>query len=184
MTATETLRHEHEIILLVLGSVESRVMPPEEADLDADWLGKLVDFCRNFVDRCHHAKEERHLIPKMEQRGIPSDHGAICFTLQEHEQGRELVRAIAEALPAVRAGDAGAIASTASGLQAYVELLEAHIKKENEVLFPMADEVFTPEDQAELEVAFERVETEELGEGVHEKYHQLAHELAGHPEER
>jgi len=30
----------------------------------------------------------------------------------------------------------------------------------------------------QLSVAFEKVEAEEIGEGVHEKYHQLAHELA------
>jgi hemerythrin-like domain-containing protein len=181
MTATETLKHEHKVISLVLEGIETRVKSSEgSVGLEADWLAKLVDFCRNFVDRCHHAKEERHLIPKMEERGISGEDGAIWCTLQEHEQGRELVRAVAEAVPAVRAGDAEATASAASGLQAYVELLEAHIKKENEVLFPMADEVFTQEDQAELEAAFERVEAEELGEGVHEKYHQLAHELAGH----
>jgi len=28
--------------------------------------------------------------------------------------------------------------------------------------------------------AFDQVEAEEIGEGVHEKYHQLAHELSQH----
>jgi hypothetical protein len=31
--------------------------------------------------------------------------------------------------------------------------------------------------QQELNRAFEKVEAEEMGEGAHEKYHQLAHEL-------
>jgi len=30
-----------------------------------------------------------------------------------------------------------------------------------------------------LEAAFERVEAEEMGEGTHERYHELAHRLAG-----
>ena len=42
----------------------------------------------------------------------------------------------------------------------------------------MADKVFTPEDQQALVASFEKHEAEEIGEGVHEKYHQLAHELA------
>jgi hemerythrin-like domain-containing protein len=41
----------------------------------------------------------------------------------------------------------------------------------------MADRVFTPEDQEALGEAFEKVEAEEMGERVHEKYHKLAHEL-------
>ena len=97
MTATETLKHEHKVITLVLEGIQARMRSSE--GFDADWLDKLVDFCRNFVDRCHHAKEEQHLIPKMEQRGIPGDHGAIWFTLQEHERGRELVRAVADSPP-------------------------------------------------------------------------------------
>ena len=52
----------------------------------------------------------------------------------------------------------------------YTGLLRDHIAKENEVLFPMADEVLAPEEQEELATAFEGVE-EELGQGVHERMH-------------
>ncbi len=64
-------------------------------------------------------------------------------------------------------------------LAAYAELLRQHIDKENNVLYEIADHVLTVRDQAELEQAFEKVESQEMGEGTHEKYHQLAHELAG-----
>ncbi|MDW8069772.1 MAG: hypothetical protein RML46_12800 [Anaerolineae bacterium] len=33
------------------------------------------------------------------------------------------------------------------------------------------------EDQQALEEGFEQVEREEMGEGVHERYHELAHQL-------
>jgi hemerythrin-like domain-containing protein len=58
-------------------------------------------------------------------------------------------------------------------------MLRAHIDKENSILYPIADRVFTAEDQQELMEAFDRVEAEEMGEGTHERYHQLAHEWAG-----
>ena len=57
-------------------------------------------------------------------------------------------------------------------------LLRAHIDKEDQILFPMADRLFSPEDQRELEVAFDQVEAEEIGLGVHDRYHQMAHDLA------
>ncbi len=43
----------------------------------------------------------------------------------------------------------------------------------------MADGLLSPEDQRALEEAFERVEREEIGEEVYEKYHQMAHRLSG-----
>ena len=49
--------------------------------------------------------------------------------------------------------------------------------KEENVLFPMADRVLTPADQAELEERFEQIETEVMGPGTHERYHQLLDDL-------
>ena len=180
MKPTEDLKHEHEVILLVL----TRLEPAEETpQVDAAWLEQFVDLSRVFIDRCHHGKEERLLIPRMHERGISADDRAIYFTLREHEQGRALVRAIAEALPGAQAGQAEALAAARDSLQQYGHLLQGHIRKEHEVLFPMADGVFTAADQVELEAAFEKLEAEEIGAGVHEKYHHLAHELAGRDEE-
>jgi hemerythrin-like domain-containing protein len=41
----------------------------------------------------------------------------------------------------------------------------------------MADRILTPSEQADLEKRFEQIETERMGEGVHERYHQLLDEL-------
>jgi hemerythrin-like domain-containing protein len=56
-------------------------------------------------------------------------------------------------------------------------MLQEH--EEGRRLVRAADEILTAADQAELEAAFARVEAEEMGEGTHERYHQLAHEWAG-----
>jgi hemerythrin-like domain-containing protein len=56
--------------------------------------------------------------------------------------------------------------------------MRLHIDKENKVLFPLADRLFTPADQQALLQDFDKHEAEEIGAGVHERYHQLAHELA------
>ena len=179
MSATAILRHEHDIILLVLNGVErgARALDSTLAS-DAEWLDTIVDLVRNFADRCHHGKEERHLFVRLEERGVRKAGGPIGAMLREHEQGRALVRSVAEATPAAKSGEARARQSAAEGLLAYAELLRAHIAKENQGLFPLADQVLSAEDQAELVAAFDRVEAEEMGEGTHERYHELAHKLA------
>jgi hemerythrin-like domain-containing protein len=41
----------------------------------------------------------------------------------------------------------------------------------------MADRILSPDDRADLAKEFARIEAEEIGESVHEKYHRMAHEL-------
>ncbi len=179
MTATETLKQEHQVILLVLDAAEREVQSIQAGGtVHADTVAEMVDFFRNFADTCHHAKEEKLLFVKMQERGMPADSGPIAVMLQEHDQGRRLVRAVAGALPAT---DPEAVATVRDSLQAYAALLRAHIAKEDNILYPMADRLFSTDDQRHLRQAFDRVEAEEIGPGVHEKYHELAHRLAeGH----
>ena len=179
MRPTETLKHEHQIILLALGAAEREVISIEATGrIHADRVEQMLDLFPNFADRCHHAKEEKLLFVKMGERGMPVQGGPIAVMLQEHEMGRRFLRAAAEALPHARSGDARAVAAVRDALGGYARLLRAHIYKEDNVLFPMADQLFSPDDQRELTEAFDRVEAEEIGEGVHDRYHQLAHELA------
>ncbi|MFB6214882.1 MAG: hypothetical protein ABEI54_03340, partial [Candidatus Bipolaricaulia bacterium] len=62
-------------------------------------------------------------------------------------------------------------------VNAYIELLEQHIQKEDELLYPMAEDKLPDEQKNELLDAYGRVEREIIGEGVHEKYHQMIEDL-------
>jgi len=137
-----------------------------------------VAFLRNFADRCHHAKEETHLFPAMEAKGFPRDGGPTGVMLHEHEEGRGHVRGMAEALEGAAAGDAAALRAFAQHGRAYVALLRDHIHKEDNILYVMANRVFTPADQQALLAAFHNVETTEVGAGTHEKFLKIANDLA------
>ncbi len=179
MTATDILKHEHELILRVLDAAEAEWQTAEATGaVHADVLDKLLDFFRNFADRCHHAKEEQQLFVRLRQRGLPAEGGPVGVMLSEHEAGRQYLQAVAAALPAAHEGDTAAIDAIRHALGGYITLLRAHIAKENNILFPMADRVLRVEDQHELSMEFERMEAEEISEGVHEKYHHLAQELS------
>jgi len=180
MTPTETLKHEHKIVLLVLQGAEREALAIRSGGaVRAEEIGQMVDFFRNFVDRCHHAKEERHLFPALGARGFPAESGPVAVMLHEHELGRAAIRAISDALPGAAAGDRAAAGALSRALLEYVELLRGHIFKEDNVLFPMAERVLPADEQARLAGLFDAVEAEEIGPGVHERYHELAHRLAG-----
>ena len=176
MTPTEDLKHEHKVVLLVLGGAEREAAAMKgTGGINTVKLEKIVDFSKNFTDKCHHAKEEKHLFPRLQERGITEP---VAVMLREHEEGRALIAAIAGVMAPAAGGDPAAAMAASEALEDYVALLRAHIEKENNVLFVMADKALSAEDQTELAEAFEKVELEETGEGVHEKYHVLAHEIA------
>jgi hemerythrin-like domain-containing protein len=183
--ATKLLMEEHRIIEHLLESMEKAASRLETGE--AVRVGFFVDAAeviKGFADGCHHRKEEGILFPAMEAAGVPREGGPIGAMLAEHEQGRRLTRAMLAAAQQLIQGDESASTSVIQNARGYVDLLKQHIEKEDRVLFPMADRVLKGARADELAEAFERVEREETGEGVHEMYHgkveSLEREVEGH----
>ena len=106
MKPTEELVHEHQVITLVLNAVTLEAGRLRNAGkIDPGLVEKMLDFFRNFTDGCHHAKEEKHLFPLLERRGMPRDRGPVGVMLAEHDEGRRLVSNIGGVLPAAARGD-------------------------------------------------------------------------------
>jgi hemerythrin-like domain-containing protein len=180
--ATDILKHEHQIILMVLDAAQQEAKRIQQnKQVEEKTIQDFLDFLRNFADRCHHAKEEDLLFVRMEQHGMPEQGGPIAVMLAEHDQGRKHIETISRALPEAVEVNIQAVDAITDHLLDYVDLLRSHIYKEDHILYPMADRLFNTEDQVQLIRDFDRVEAEEMGTGVHEKYHQLAHELSGQP---
>jgi hemerythrin-like domain-containing protein len=180
MTPTETLVHEHEVILKVIDvAAREAIRVREHGRADGGRVGRIADFFAGFADACHHAKEEKLLFPRLKEIGAVAKGCPVEQLMEEHDEGRAHVRAIRENLPRAANGDRAAALTLATHLEAYAALLRAHIRNENEVLFPCADRHLSADDQRELAAGFERVEREETGAGEHERLHRLAEELAG-----
>ena len=172
---TDQLRHEHELVLIVAEAMDREAAALRAGHVHEQTIARMVDFTRSFTDGCHHNKEEKVLFPLLEQRS-PQAGGPVSVMLSEHAAGREAIAAIDANLP--RAGDSEAARTTvADNLALYAELIRLHINKESNVLFPLAERTLGDEDTRRLAEEFDRVE-DETGEGVHEKYHRMAHELS------
>jgi len=178
MQPPEALKHEHDIILKVLDTAAIEVLRISQTyKINPGKMSAMLDFFKGFVDRCHHTKEELHLFPMMERHGQPREIGPLAVMIEEHTLGRIYLKPAAKALSLVDKGDQASIDEVGGNLGAYVDLLKAHIAKENTILFPLADSLMTADDQAELIKAFAEVESKVMGSEAHEKYHQLAKEL-------
>jgi hemerythrin-like domain-containing protein len=177
-TATATLRKEHEAILQMLEAAEEVSHKIDSGKtVNPEILSGLLEFLRVFADRCHHGKEEDYLFPKLEEKGFPHHAGPIAVMLNEHDQGRALIREIAAAGEGYARADKEAGKRWSEAARAYAALLREHIRKENEILFVMAERALSPAEQEELSRDFEKVELEKLGAGTHERLHALMENL-------
>lgn len=178
MEATEILMSEHRVIERVIATLELTVgkLASGQAMRPGFFLD-AADFIKGFADGCHHRKEEGVLFEAMVGAGMPRQAGPIAVMLAEHEQGRAFTRGMRAAAERLAAGDASAAREVVVNARSYADLLRQHIQKEDGILFPMADRVIPTAQHATVTEAFEHVEHEETGEGVHEKYLALAEAL-------
>ena len=178
MKITQDLSTEHKAVLVALETL-ARVMDALDAgdERAPEHLGQLLDFFRGFVDACHHGKEEGVLFPEMERHAMAPGSGPIGVMLEEHEAGRRCVRAMAEGLARLRRGDRGALIVIRKNAEAYEDLLRLHIEKEEQVLFPMAEELVPSDAAADVVARFDAIERERVGTGKHEEYHAMLDRL-------
>ena len=161
----ELMVQEHEVILGVLASLQALAEKlrtgSEVARQDVADFGR---FFRDFADKCHHGKEEDRLFVKMVQAGFAQDSGPIAVMLSEHEAGRQEVRG----LLAIGAGSGplseNERASVIEYVSQFVPLLYAHIQKENNVLYPMAQNTISPEEFAQLDQSCDAFDREIQGQ--------------------
>lgn len=176
-TAIDLLKHEHRVIERALRALEGVCRRLDRGEhIPAETLTAFLGFIRTFADHCHHAKEEKHLFPALEQRGIPRAGGPIGVMLHEHEVGRGLVAELDRLAQAYQRGNPDAAQRFVEVARHYGDLLTNHIHKEDHVLFPMAQQVLDELTMRSLEQAFEQTEIE-LGADGHERYERLAAEL-------
>ncbi len=178
MKATADLKEEHSGIKVMLAILE-KVCDRLEAGgrVDPRHPDQILEFLQVFVDRCHHAKEEDHLFPALEYAGVPKEGGPLGAMLQDHRAGRDFIRGMGEAIPGVQRGDRPAVGRFVRNARGYRELLLAHIDKEDNVLYPMADARLSEDKDRELTKDFERVEEERVGHGKHEEFHRMMDQL-------
>lgn len=172
---TKDLGEEHGGIMLMLKIMEKVAKKLQKGEeIRKNHLNKIVEFLKNFADRCHHGKEEDILFPQLAKKS--SNKKLINELLGEHKTGRDFIRGIAESIGQYKPGNSDAI-HIAININGYTKLLTEHIRKESIKLFPIADKQLSGKLQEEIEEKFEKLEREVIGVGQHEEYHGWLKEL-------
>ena len=154
-TATKNLENDHVYILRLIDVLEKMVLT---ISTELKHIELAVGLIRNYADGFHHAKEEKLLFPVLVKKGFSYDQGPIPVMLHDHAEARKFVQGMTKEIETIKNGDTSSFNILYENMQGYIDLLRAHIRKENNVLFPLADKKLSPEDQEELLMAFSAME--------------------------
>ena len=135
---TTSLRNDHNLIEKVLSSMKAIISLLKDGKvIPESILLQTIDFTKNFVDVCHHGKEEETLFPALAQTGMPTKMGPIARMLLEHQITKEIASKIEESSKNyITNGDSEELVHN---IEQYIQHVTDHLYKENNRLFMMAD---------------------------------------------
>lgn len=171
----ELLMDDHQAAEKVIAALERGFQQP--AGPEPALVGAAVDFFTIYLEGCHHQKEEKHLFPRLEQRGVPRQGGPLAVMLVEHDRNRELLAEFERLGRAYAKGDRSLLAALRQLFESYAELMKQHFWKENDILYPMGLRVLNADDSEAIVAGIIACE-DALGADTRTRYYTLATELA------
>lgn len=171
--AIEDLKNEHQAILSSLQILDTLTGRLDRGlDVRRRDIYDFIGFLKEFADKCHNGKEEGILFPALVKAGIPDRGGPIRVMMFEHVRGRELINEMEAAVSGKED-----LQKFRQAAKDYSSLLQAHIEKENSVLFPTAERVLTAAQLDQIYEAFEQHERKVIGAGRHGELHAMLKRL-------
>ena len=140
ITAIQILVQEHRVIESMLLCLERLVDNMQrQKKLDSAYALTIITFLREFADACHHGKEEDVLFKFSDAK--TGGHGPVEVLKEEHAEGRGYVGSMVKSMDKAAAGNLEAINLFCENALDLIDMLRRHIEREDNVVFPMIEEL-------------------------------------------
>ena len=147
------------------------------AEVPPEMLDSVAEFLRVFGDE-HHRKEEQYLFPALENRGAKLSAMALETFQLEHDRSRVLLRKMADAGTAYREGRPKADRKWGRFASEYAAVLRRHLDKEQDVLYPAAEQLLSSEERRDLAQALQESAEGHVTQQRHQRFSEMADSLA------
>ena len=171
MNAIEVMKKEHRVIERISGVIRQMCqgLLNQEPLCDADFQ-LLIKLIKVYADAHHHGKEEQCLFqPMLEHLGSLGEKLVKVGMLVEHDLGRLYVKELEEALERVKEGDESSKLDVIANAISYTHLLARHIQKEDELIYPFAQNQLAEEVMEKVHQACLVFEQEAAQKGIQER---------------
>jgi hemerythrin-like domain-containing protein len=172
-TTIEILSRQHGVIYRAVAILEEiRGGMDARMDLPPEIIGGTVEIVRLFVMNHHQQMEEKHIYPLFDAAGKMN--GLIGVLREQHAAGFRLIDILKGLCDGFSAKDLEKRRTMGEAIHLFSRMCRAHAEWEDTALFPLLRRITPPKSYAEIGSAFERAETEFLGQsGFDETIHKL-----------
>jgi len=154
-TAIAIIKDEHRSLAAVLQGLVWLSGEYRTGRLQPDFrlLAAMFLYIRAFPERLHHPKEDEFLYRILRERHAGA--APLLDVLEaEHVSGRRMITELDAALTSCQLDSAHDFGAFDELVKAYAEFHWAHMRKEEDVVMPMAEQFFTGEDWQEIDAVF------------------------------
>lgn len=155
MTAAITIiKDEHRALGAVLHGLLYLIKQVRSAGQKPDFplMKSMLDYIVAFPDRLHHPKEDEYVYRVLRERE-PSAAATLDELQDDHRRGPDVTRTMVDTLEAYRL-DANAFEAFAQAVSSYADFQWAHMRKEEDVILPIAQKALLPADWTDIDAAF------------------------------
>jgi hemerythrin-like domain-containing protein len=154
MTAALTiLREEHRSILAVLHGMDYLVQGIRvlRKAVDPRVFHAMLYYLDTFSERIHHPKEDLYLFKAISERSAEA-RALIAELEEEHAHGEQALRTLAQTLIRYEQGGDPEFAAFEREVENFARNYRDHMRREEDVLFPLARKALGDADWSRLEI--------------------------------
>ena len=151
------IRAEHIALSRVIAAMQLWVVAAREPGVacDAEVFDAMLLYVVEVPDRIHHPREDTLLFPAV--AGLPGGAALVAELEAEHAAGAALLGAVRDAHHAMWRREPNALNRLSTAVDEFAEFYWAHMRKEEEVLLPLANALLGEAEWERIERGFEAV---------------------------
>jgi len=174
MTPTENLINEHKKINELLDIMSKIALKIKSKDVFyPNDVEEVVKYLINIIENSHHGKEDDVFYPELISSGIPKETAPLSIINYEHLISVNYLKDISSCVVNCKIGNDFSGELLADSLTNYVIAIKNHIQREEEIVFPIANEVFSIEKQNEILQRFEVIEQKYISNSFNDQFDEL-----------
>jgi hemerythrin-like domain-containing protein len=169
----DRIEAEHRLLARIIATMQAWVVRQREASGGADHelFESMLRYVAEVPDRVHHPQEDAVLFPALAQvAGAPP---VIAELEAEHAAGHGMLEAVRASHAALRAAEPNALNRLSSAIDEFAEFYWAHMRKEEQVLLPLAAQGLTEAQWSGIEASFRVVNDPLFGAEPAQDYRRL-----------
>jgi hemerythrin-like domain-containing protein len=171
------LMKEHRLTEKMMDLLRREQDTLSRSEYHASEIDRFLDFFQTYVDKMHHAKEEKILFSRMIEKDIQAPHRQLIdLFIDEHNQARKLIEKIAAANKRGYKGNS-ALQEIAGSMSSLVKLYTGHIEREDKEFFFPSTQYFNKNEQNNMLQLFDEIDMGVL----HDKYETMVAQMESDP---